>query len=159
MGAMSESEIVIRAIGAADAGECEEILRALPEWFGIEESIVGYLRDLKWMPGFAAVVEGRVAGFLALREHNALASELQVMGVRPELHRRGVGRRLMESAEESLRSRGVRLLQVKTLAASDPDPRYARTREFYVGMGFVPLEETALFWGEENPTLIMVKAL
>ena len=111
------------------------------------------------MPGFAAEIDGRVAGFLALREHNALASEVQVMGVRPELHRRGVGRRLMETAEESLRSRGVRLLQVKTLAASDPDPRYARTREFYAAMGFVPLEETAALWGEGNPTLIMVEAL
>ena len=151
--------MVIRPIGAADVGACEEILRALPEWFGIEESIVGYVEDLKSMPGFAAVADGGVAGFLALREHNALASEVQVMGVLPELHRRGVGRCLLEAAEESLRLRGVRLLQVKTLAASDPDPRYARTREFYAAMGFVPLEETAAFWGEDNPTLIMVKAL
>jgi hypothetical protein len=51
------------------------------------------------------------------------------------------------------------MLQVKTLGPSHPDPFYRRTRAFYEAQGFVPLEETTAFWGEDNPTLVMVKSL
>ena len=55
-------------------------------------------------------------------------------------------------------SRGVRLLEVKTLGPSHPDAGYALTRRFYEKRGFLPLEETDL-WGEGTPCLIMVKPL
>ena len=35
--------------------ECEPILRSLPEWFGIEESIVEYVEDIDRMPTFATM--------------------------------------------------------------------------------------------------------
>ncbi len=52
----------------------------------------------------------------------------------------------------------MRLLEVKTLGPSDPDPGYARTRHFYETRGFLPLEETDV-WGEGTPGLFMVKPL
>lgn len=52
----------------------------------------------------------------------------------------------------------ARLLEVKTLGPSHPDPAYARTRRFYEKMGFLALEETDL-WGEDTPCPIMVKSL
>lgn len=48
---------------------------------------------------------------------------------------------------------------VKTLGESHPDKYYKLTREFYNRCGFYPLEEIKEIWGEENPCLIMVKAL
>jgi hypothetical protein len=65
----------------------------------------------------------------------------------------------VHEAEARLIADGVRLLQVKTLGPSMPDEGYGKTRAFYAALGFLPLEETMAFWGEENPTLIMVKAL
>ena len=66
---------------------------------------------------------------------------------------------LVEHVENESRSRGAVLLPVKTVGPSDPDPSYAKTRKFYEAMGFTPLLETTAFWGETNPTLMLVKLL
>lgn len=65
---------------------------------------------------------------------------------------------MLEAIERDARGGGVRLLEVKTLGPSHPDPGYACTRRFYELMGFLALEETNL-WGEGTPCLIMVKPL
>ena len=93
---------------------CREILTALPDWFGIEEAVDAYVRNVAGLPTFAA---GR-DGFLALKQHTDAAAEIYVMGVRPESHRRGLGTALLEAAESFLRAREVEYLQVKTLGPS-----------------------------------------
>ena len=134
---------------------CREVLAALPDWFGIQESVDDYVRDVAELPTFGA---GR-DGFLSLKLHSDAAAEVYVMGVRPESHHRGIGTALLEAAEAYLRDRGVEYLQAKTLGPSRPDEHYARTRRFYEARGFVPLEELTAIWGTDNPCLIMVKRL
>ena len=134
---------------------CREILTALPDWFGIEESVDAYVRDVAGLPTFAV---GR-DGFLALKQHTDAAAEIYVMGVRPESRRHGIGTALLEAAESFLRAREVEYLQVKTLGPSVASEHYAETRSFYAAHGFRPLEELTAIWGEENPCLIMVKRL
>jgi GNAT superfamily N-acetyltransferase len=136
---------------------CEPILRALPEWFGIETALVQYARDIDTLPTFLAELEGRAVGFLTLKRHPACAAEIYVMGVRPEAHRQGVGRALVQRAEAYLRRERVDYLQVKTLGPSHPDPGYAQTRAFYTALGFQPLEEFRQIWNEQNPCLLMIK--
>jgi ribosomal protein S18 acetylase RimI-like enzyme len=131
------------------------VLAALPDWFGIEEAVDAYVRDVAALQTFAA---GR-AGFLALKQHTDAAAEIYVMGVRPESRGRGLGTALLEAAESFLRAREVEYLQVKTLGPSQPSEHYAETRSFYAARGFRPLEELTAIWGEENPCLIMVKSL
>lgn len=138
---------------------CEPILRALPDWFGIEEAIIHYVKEIEQLPTFTAQVEGRVVGFLSIKQHYPYAAEMYVMGVLPAYHRAGMGRALVRSAEEYLRAKGVAYLQVKTLGPSHPDRFYARTRAFYEAMGFRPLEEFSQIWDAANPCLIMVKGL
>jgi ribosomal protein S18 acetylase RimI-like enzyme len=134
---------------------CREILEGLPGWFGIQEAVDRYVRDVAELPTFAA---GR-DGFLSLKLHTDAAAEIYVMGVRPESHRRGIGTSLLEAAEAFLREREVKYLQVKTLGPSHPSEHYAATRSFYAARGFGPLEELTEIWGEDNPCLIMVKRL
>jgi len=142
------------------SADCEPILRALPDWFGIEEAIVQYVGEIDRLPTFLAVGPGdRVLGFLSVRQHTPYAAEVYVMGIRSEAQRQGLGRALMAAAEDYTRGLGVEYLQVKTLAASDPDVHYARTRLFYEAMGFRPLEVMPTLWDEYNPCLIMVKRL
>ena len=81
------------------------------------------------------------------------------MGVRPEMHHQGIGRALMNNAEDWLRQNGVEYLQVKTLGESHNDAGYGQTRSFYRSVGFVPLEEFSQIWDEHNPCLVMVKRL
>jgi GNAT superfamily N-acetyltransferase len=143
----------------ADAAECERVLRALPEWFGIESALVQYARDAAAMPTFPARVDGALIGFLTLREHFPETAEIQVMAVRREWHRRGVGGALVAAAERWLAGRGFRFLQVKTLSASRPNPEYAATRAFYRALGFAPVEEFPTLWSPANPCLMLIKAL
>jgi ribosomal protein S18 acetylase RimI-like enzyme len=129
------------------------VLAALPGWFGIEEAVDRYVRDVADLPTFAVGGDG----FLALKLHTE--AEIYVMGVRPECQRRGLGTALLEAAEAFLRARDVEYLQVKTLGPSQPSEHYAATRRFYAVRGFRPLEELTSIWGEGNPCLIMVKHL
>lgn len=141
-----------------EADECEQILRSLPKWFGIEEAIIGYRRDIEAMDTYVTETSGKVVGFLTLNQHNEFSAEIHVMAVRGEHHGHGLGRALVEHAEQVLRSRSVEYLEVKTVGPSLPNEHYERTRGFYSALDFRPLEENRL-WGEANPCLIMVKRL
>jgi GNAT superfamily N-acetyltransferase len=152
-------DIVVQGPFLEQSAVCEPILRALPQWFGIEEATAHYVGQTDRLPTWLATLGGEVAGFLTLNQHSAYAAEIDVMAVRLEMHRRGVGRALLAEAEVYLRQRGVEFLQVKTLSPAHPDPGYARTRQFYRAMGFRPLEEFPELWGPENPCLQMVKCL
>ena len=156
-------------LGQGEAAE--RILRALPGWFGIEASVLDYVRAAEELETFVALVDrpacGRrdevrpdeVIGFVTLRETSTDAMELHVMGVLPTWHRRGIGRALVERAASHARAEGCSLLHVKTLAPDHPDPGYAATRAFYASVGFRPLEVLPQLWGPENPCLLLVRPL
>jgi GNAT superfamily N-acetyltransferase len=134
---------------------CREILQELPGWFGLEDANARYEREVAELPTFAVGDDA----FVSLKLHSRQAAELYVMGVRPDLHRRGLGTALLDAAEEYLRERGVDYLQVKTLGPSRPSERYEQTRRFYEASGFVALEELHGVWDENNPCLVLVKHL
>ncbi len=141
------------------AAHCEPILRALPHWFGIESAIQRFVIEIDTLPTLLAVVEEQVVGFLSLKTHTPYAAELYVMGLYPQFHRHGLGRALVQRAEAVLQAEGIEYVQVKTLSPTVEDESYARTRAFYVAMGFRPLEELKQLWDENNPCLIMIKHL
>jgi GNAT superfamily N-acetyltransferase len=140
----------------------DALLRSLPEWFGIESSVIGYVESAKNLPTYLARPVGpgkqRPVGVLLAARHFPGAAEIHLMAVDRSMHRSGVGRALVEALERDLITDGVRLLQVKTLGPSHPDLGYARTRRFYEAMGFAPLEENHDLW-PANPCLIMIKVL
>ncbi len=140
-------------------GDCESLIAALPDWFGIPESNASYLQNLSRLPSWVALAGARVVGAITLEPHFPASFEVHFMAVHPEHHRRGIGRALLDHLEAEARARGGRWLHVKTLAPSHPDPFYARTRAFYEAMGFGPLFESAALWGPENPAVILVKRL
>jgi ribosomal protein S18 acetylase RimI-like enzyme len=141
-----------------DPAATDRILRALPDWFGIESAIVDYVADSGRLPGYVAHAGGGVVGFALVRRHFPETAELHLLAVAPEHQRQGVGRRLLAAVVEDLADAGIRLLQVKTLGASHPSEHYARTRRFYEAEGFLPVEELPELW-PGNPCLIMVKVL
>jgi len=138
---------------------CTPILRTLPDWFGIEESILQYSSEIEHLPTFLAKTADNVIGFLSIKQHNPYSAEILVMGILPEVQRHGIGRALLIHAQEWLQQQGVEYLQVKTLGPSNDDPNYAKTRDFYEAMGFRPLEELPQIWDAHNPCLILVTRL
>ncbi len=155
----SGASVTIEGPLVGQSSVCEPILRALPEWFGIEEALVDYVKDTDVMPTFVAVTDDGPAGFVTIKRHFPKAAEIQVMGILPGLHRQGIGRALLDRAEAWLRGENVEYLQVKTLSPARPNEAYDRTRGFYLAMGFQPLEEFKTLWCEANPCLLLVKKL
>lgn len=137
---------------------CLEVLRDIPQWFGIPEAVADYASASGNMQMFASFECGCV-GFILLRIHDAFTIEIHVMGVKREFHRRGIGRALVDKSVEFACEKCMRVMMVKTLAESDPDPHYSATREFYKAMGFFSLGVLPTLWGPENPCLIMAKTL
>jgi N-acetylglutamate synthase-like GNAT family acetyltransferase len=139
--------------------DVERLLRGLPMWFGIEQSLLDYVESSRTLPTTTAVLDGEIVAVCVLRHHNPLASEIDLLAVRHDLHRRGIGKRMLERVEADLRAAGVKLLQVKTFGPSGDSAEYERTRAFYRASGFIPLEENTAIWGPANPCLILVKPL
>jgi len=138
---------------------CATILADLPDFFALPESNAAYVRAADELPCFVAVVDGREAGLLVLKQTSEVAAELHLICVLRAHHGVGLGGALVRAAEAHLHAEGVHWFHVKTLGPSEPDEGYARTRAFYLKMGFEPLEEIPAVWGPENPCLILVKRL
>ena len=138
---------------------CTSILRALPSWFGIETSIADYAASTRSMPTWVAFDDEKPIGFVVLKKHNAYSVEISVMGVLNEYHRIGVGRELYERCEEYCVEQNVEFITVKTLDETIRSLPYAKTRRFYLAMGFRPLEVFPSHWNKDNPCLFMAKNL
>jgi len=152
-------EIQLRVQDHGSGGICRRVLATLPTWFGVPESVEDYVAKSDEHPTVVATIDGDDVGILTLVVHTPYAAEVYVMGVRPEHHRHGIGRHMLDVAESWLRERDIEFLQVKTLSPRHPDPGYVKTRDFYFAVGFRPLEEFPQLWQPENPALQMVKAL
>lgn len=146
-------------VGRCDPDAVAALLHGLPDWFGIEDATSRYIEAARTMPTVLCLEAGAVVGALLWTKHFPAAAEIYLMAVDAARHRRGIGTVLLARAEQELRADGVELLQAKTLGPSHADEAYAKTRLFYEACGFVPLEEIFGVWAEDNPMLILVKAL
>ena len=139
--------------------ECEAVLRTLPKWFGIEPALLMYSRDSGLMPTFALVESDAMVGFLTLQEHFPTSWEIHCVAIKADARGQGHGSRLLAHAESWLACKGVRYLQVKTVAGTSASLAYAQTRKFYERRGFIPLEIFPTLWDARNPALQCIKAL
>ena len=98
---------------------CTEILHGLPDWFGVEESIIEYAEGVKTKPMWAAKIDDKVQGFVALRETSPYTAEVYVMGVSGECHRSGIGRKLFEALYAYAKEQGYDLF-------NPDDPFYSK---------------------------------
>jgi len=139
--------------------QCENVLRTLPRWFGIESSLLQYVRDTATFPTFVAREPEQIIAFLTIREHFPEAWEVHCIAVHAAQRRHGVGRALHAHVERWLSDRGARVLQAKTIAETHPSPEYAETRRFYASVGYTALEMFPELWGPHLPVLQLVKVL
>ena len=150
-------EITHHQAGSGEA--CASILAELPEWFGQPTSNANYARHAEEGPAWIAETNGEPVAIMLLKLHFDTAVEIDLLAIRPRLHRTGLGRAFVERANAIAAEEGAVYLTVKTLGPSDPDEAYQRTRAFYREMGFSAVEEFTEMWGPENPTLLMVKSV
>ncbi len=138
---------------------CEEVLRDLPEWFGIEESTKQYIADVANYPFIAMYEDNDVVGFYSLREENKDTLDMFVLGTKKKYHGLGYGTKLQEYVFEYALKHNYKYCMVLTLSKAHKDKGYALTRDFYHKMGFVDVYESNKIWDESNPTQIMIKRI
>ncbi|MCW5953628.1 MAG: GNAT family N-acetyltransferase, partial [Propionibacteriaceae bacterium] len=142
-----------------DPAVVASILADLPEGVSMPRPNETYLAAAEHMVTYLATTPaGDTVGVLLLEPHFRESVEVYVMAVRKGYLRQGIGRRLLAVVEADARAFGARLVVVKTIGPSDPNPRAAATRAFYHDVGFLPVEEFQDWW-EGRPALMMIKAL
>lgn len=134
-----------------------DILRDLPEWFGIDEATQWYIDNAKTSTCFVAYDEHLPVGFITLAPTSSDCVEIVCMGVRKDYHHQGIGSHLFEIAEE-WSTKDYSLLQVKTVDQGHYK-EYDATNLFYQHCGFKKLEVFPDLWDEHNPCLVWVKRL
>ena len=89
-----------------DSDSIIQIARALSQWF-IDAGIQEITRGLRTHEGFVAMDDQRIIGFATYSPgSDGKIAELNWIGVLPQLHRRGVGRALVNAIDQDLTERG-----------------------------------------------------
>jgi len=156
---VSKNNLIFKFQSKNSGKICENILRSLPDWFGIEESTMQYIKDADKMPTMIVKNEIKEIGFLTIKKHFKESADIHCMGILPQYHRKGIGKQLIEKVEIHLKNEGVKMLQVKTISKESDCKFYAKTRHFYKSVGFIPLEVFPKLWDEANPCLQLVKQI
>jgi ribosomal protein S18 acetylase RimI-like enzyme len=82
-----------------------------------------------------ALADGQVAGFVGIRLHpDDRMGEIYILAVSPERQRQGIGRMLMEHAEEVTRMAGMTMVMVETIGDAGHEP----ARRTYEASQYVP---------------------
>ena len=134
-----------------------EVLKDLPEWFGIPESTQAYIEGAKDLQVWAVYQESDLAGFVSLSYSSEDCAEIDCLGVKKAYQGREIGSQLLATLESEA-NKNVDFLQVKTVAeGSNKD--YDRTNVFYRSLGFKKLEIFPQLWGLQNPCQILIKKI
>ena len=135
------------------------ILEGLPEWFGRLQARERYIERAGQLPMTAVSVGTEIIGFLSVENKTRVSSEIHVLGIRRDWHRRGVGKILLRATEDALIRGKIRYLIAKTLSDKRSNAHYGITRQFYESVGFEPIDELPELWGPDAPCLVMLKVL
>ena len=73
----------IRQITQTDIPQCVDILRALPDWFGIESAIIDYGRELLSLDGLVAIEKEKIVGFSGHKRYAETRAFWQAKGFLP----------------------------------------------------------------------------
>ena len=115
-----------------------EVLKDLPEWFGIPESTQAYIEGAADLQVWAAYQESDFAGFVSLSYSSEDCAEIACLAVKKCYHRAGIGSQLLGALESTARQKAS-YLQVKTVAPGHYSS-YDGTNAFYQAQGFKKLE-------------------
>lgn len=149
---MDAFEVLIREFRLGDLGSVMEIekLSFSENQRYSEETFIHYHRE---SPDCFFVAEhmGKVIGYIIcsyVEDYGHIVS----LAVRPEYRGRGVGRKLLEKAEETLRNRGVRIIILEVAVSNKI------AYSLYRKMGYRVVSTLERYYGDEDAYL-MIKTL
>jgi len=151
--------LCIRQIIQEDHVTIVAMAKLLPQWF-TEFGVQQIARDLQTQNGLVALEDENIAGFVTYSiTVDETIAELTWIAVHPNLHRKGIGRSLVEALEEVVVGLGVSALEVSTVADSVEYEPYARTRTFYHALGFSDVRVDRGWYPSGDDRLLLRKVL
>ena len=140
--------------------QCLEIFNSLEFWFeGDNDAIANdYANQLNPQDSWVYRIDGKVIGLISMLWHFDSTAEIYSMGILENQHRKGIGNKLFDVAEQAAKDRGFEFIHVKTLGDSLDHKGYKRTRAFYEAKGFKKLFQTTGLW-DPLPTMLYIKTL
>ena len=135
------------------------ILRKLPEWFGIETSLLEYVNTVYKYNFWAAFDNNNCIGFFSVKIHHNRTGDIYVCGINPNYHRKGIGKLLYKELEKYCIKNSCEYIIVKTVDEIDIKKSYGKTVKFYKSIGFKELITIPEVWDKNNPCLIMIKII
>ena len=134
-----------------------EVLKDLPEWFGIPESTQAYIEGAKDLQVWAAYQEGDLLGFVSLSYSSEDCAEIDCLGVKKCHQGRGIGSQLLATLESEARKNVDYLEDKKAAEASNQD--HDRRKCFQRRVGFKKLEIFPQLWDPQNPCQVLIKKI
>ena len=146
--------------GRADEQACLRIAASLPQFF-TADARSHMAEDIQSHKTLVARDGSDILGFITSNSLSCVEHEISWLAVRPDMHRKGIGRKLLASLEAALVAGGGQELTVKTLAESAGYEPYHATRAFYEANGFrlVKVVDPYPGWEAGNPCAIYAKTL
>ncbi len=145
--------MIVRPLEPRDGDACSAIVAGLPDFFGLESGIAACNEALRTEPGWVAVDDGQVVGFLTVDKKAFLhVAEISWMAVERNRRRGGIGTALIERSWPTRPRRGTKLLIVMTSGDAES---YAPTRFFYRTRDFIPAKTFPGWWESDLPLLLV----
>src|SRR4051794_26598036 len=119
-------ETIIRLLIASDYSDVDQVVAGLPEWFDERARITSIPIDIRHQRGFVAERRGKVVCFITLYVAEGRLN-IGWLGVQHDLHRQGIGRRLLDKAAEVASDIGIQEIATYTLGDGVDYEPYART--------------------------------
>lgn len=123
------------------------LARSLGAWFNAE-GLTRIEIDLPVQAGVVAKRAGGLVGFALWAPRTPASADLTWMGVDEDAQRNGIGTALLSAVANAVRRRGMRTLEVSTVADNVDYAPYERTRRFYRSRGFRDVRVDAGFYGQ-----------
>ena len=108
-----------------------------------DDAITRMAQELARQLLYVAIDSDELLGFVSIQDKSNQAAEISWIAVKPSRQGQGIGSELIDRISHDLLSRGINLLEVKTLAKDADYPPYKITHRFYEKIGFVHLEQNA----------------
>jgi GNAT superfamily N-acetyltransferase len=136
-------DIAIRTLAPHDAAAlCTAIAADLPEYFGIPTANAMYAKATSHCYNLAAFAGNSPVGLISIAHPYSESCQIQWMGILRDFQGRGIGTRLIVSAEAYALEKGARFLTLETLSPTEEDHNDAKNYAFYKKCGFMPLCDT-----------------
>ena len=127
--------MLIRQFTNADRDAVVQIADDLPEWFNADARERAIPIDVMHQQCYIAFDNDLAVGFITLFVEEGRL-HIGWLGVRKAFQGQGIGKALLQQAEESARAAGIVEIATYTLGDSVDYPPYVPTRRFYFHNGF-----------------------